>query len=89
MFSDTELALMNRANLAERETDRIIGQYRGMIRELKEALQVTEDNANDLYKNLQEWIGYAKKLDGRINNAKEYMRRLGLGEGEIDRIIKG
>ena len=47
MFSDTELALMNRANLAEREMDRIIGRYRGVIRELKEAIHEWESTARD------------------------------------------
>lgn len=89
MFSDTELALMNRANLAERETDRIIGQYRGMIRELKEAIHEWESTARELNDKIRGWISYSQKLEKRLENTRAYLRTTGLDESQIEKIIRG
>lgn len=86
MFTDTEIALINRA---DRDVNRIADQYQRILAESRAATRIWEETAKDLDSKLEGWINYAKKLEGRIENARVYLKNCGLSDSEIEAVIKG
>lgn len=86
MFTDTEIALMSRA---DRDVNRITNKYQAIVDDLRGTIRIWENTAADLDENLKGWIKYSKKLEGRIDRAQAYLKSIGLSDDQIDKIIKG
>lgn len=86
MFTDTEIALMNRA---DRDVNRITNKYQAIVDDLRGTIRIWEKNASEWEGHAVAWRDHAGKLQKRIDRAQAYLKSTGLSDEQIEIIIRG